>query len=597
MTSVVKNATLTSFVKEHFKLKGGDNFTKISGRDVSAVFEKCDALYFDGRINKKLRLDGVRLTFKVTVDSTPPEWEFAEYVDDGGSENYLYTVRPLVERGEARGASPQETRVDKLIMTVKTIIIDVMIRLWMPSLPPPAEGWWPGEESLYRTASMATCMYSKYFPLRPSVVAQTSISPAKVSISPKKLTMLSQRVTEKVHTPDEARGTSFRDEARGTSFRGEARGTSFRGEARGTSFREEKLEGRPPEKSDSRASPRERSSTSREILPYRNVANSCYLDSLLVVLLEIPFYRNAIFSSDPKHHPYTEAEVGAVCPARKISIDQFRKLATELKDALVADYEAMRSYPTPSSKSLVCVAPRKLLERCLPAMKGGVVFQVNLVYGALAGVFPEMSMKFPYRVHTAIEGVSSEDAEETPSEDVEETASASSEGAEASFSVSETKYMRLEYLNAWDYFDPLTDVESPYPELLFDKYDGPNLVFFNSGTPRIKIFNSVGKESGFNLIAGDRTTGVHRYSVTKARAFGETIINGRYRLVGVITLEGLAPNREGGTHYTGYFRRESGWYHYNDVGPTITPLERLPEAGVWKETAGKQPSMYFYVKT
>ena len=157
------------------------------------------------------------------------------------------------------------------------------------------------------------------------------------------------------------------------------------------------------------------------------------------------------------------------------------------------------------------------------------------------------------------------------------------------------KYEKLSTFAMWDFLDPLTNIGkgSDYKEIRWDLLRARGIVFYNGGTPRIKRLNSKGLEKGVNIIDGV----TYPFSVNKIRAFDKTIMNNRYGLVGVITLQGVSPTGEGGSHYVAYFLGgDQKWYYYNDLTSRIVEIKDLPNDGVWVENNGKMPSMYFYQK-
>jgi hypothetical protein len=302
---------------------------------------------------------------------------------------------------------------------------------------------------------------------------------------------------------------------------------------------------------------------------YENWSNSCYLDSLLMVLLYSidSFWKSVIFE-DTKGTIKNLVTTPDVCKNPKVN---YKVLTNEIKKQIIKDYEDLgKGEPKRCSKL------RSLLATCLPQMKENgqwVMFNVGAVYEALATVFPELTLKIPTQIFKKVDG-------------------------EIEYVLQSNSQDEVPLLSFWDFMDANDQHEgaAAYKALAFDKVESEILVFYNGGTPRIKKLNETGVEKGYFMI--DNTK--YLFEANKARAFGESILGGPndkfgYDLVGVITLEGISPNNEGGSHYTAHYKGNDGkWYYYNDLGAIVKPVNSLPIVGVWTEAQGKMPSMYFY---
>lgn len=197
--------------------------------------------------------------------------------------------------------------------------------------------------------------------------------------------------------------------------------------------------------------------------------------------------------------------------------------------------------------------------------------------------------------------------------------------------------MFKEVFTFWEFMDPIDDIEDRAQEFLWDEIDEDVLVFRNSGIPPIVNFgddepeeidvtvfkpSSVAKlpdgwkryksrkskdyyyrheENDISQweIPEDSTTEIEMIQtvetkiINKKRVFGETILDGRYEMVGAAILQGTTPGEEGGVHYVAYVNTLEGWYFYNDDGSVWTSLEKFPKK-VLKEKYGDKPEMYFY---
>jgi len=281
---------------------------------------------------------------------------------------------------------------------------------------------------------------------------------------------------------------------------------------------------------------------------YQLLQNSCYLDTILMIILggDASSWRETIFTEDVNHTDYVHF-LSAFPKAA--SIERVRSVAYQLQTSLFDDYSAIFSNSTIGS--LTSTSIRECFASILPDMKLGgawAPFESSIIYDLLADFFPGLKTQCPVRIVK--------------------------DGAPSSFQKRPRNLLQM-----WDYMDPLTDTEGSYEEILWDEIDSPMLVFQNGCLPPIREFDSLRPED----VVTDNT----RKIVHKRRAFGETILQGRYRLSGVVTLVG-------GGHYIGYIRAAGTWYYYNDSGPEFRELPSLPRIGVWQESHGAKPDLLFY---
>jgi len=193
----------------------------------------------------------------------------------------------------------------------------------------------------------------------------------------------------------------------------------------------------------------------------------------------------------------------------------------------------------------------------------------------------------------------------------------------------------------WDFIDPFDNVEDTAQEYLWNDMDYPILVFRNGGIPAITNFGSTCSETVnvpiFKNVKVDRKLSYLKANkiplplewkiskdgftnridktvvedaivkikevqtitttvvINKARAFGETIINGKYEIIGAIVLLGTSIGKDSGVHYVSYVKTPSGeWYYFNDIGAVWKRLDEFPP--LFKEEEGRKPEMYFYKK-
>lgn len=307
---------------------------------------------------------------------------------------------------------------------------------------------------------------------------------------------------------------------------------------------------------------------------YKNWENSCYLDSLLIFLFENPnpFWREILFTPPINTDSYPRDDFGmevSVCPASDDTTvtthEEALDLARKISVQLLQDYK-MLNFKT--RKPIKCVDVRKLLSKCNPAILADGTydyFNVGEIYDGLCELFPKMKMLI------------------------------SEQTIRASGKKEQTKSVWLNTIPMWDFMDSHSDATDDYKVIRWGEITTPVLIFINTGVPRVRYLNKIGIEKGKFYI--DHTE--YKFEKKKIRAFNEYIINKRYRLDGVITLKGISEYSEGGKHYTAYIRKgkTKKWFYYDDLNPTLTIVDSLPEIGVWLEGSGHMPAMYFYSRT
>lgn len=276
---------------------------------------------------------------------------------------------------------------------------------------------------------------------------------------------------------------------------------------------------------------------------FNNWSASCYLDSVLTIMLETQsnFWRHTIFDWKPENN-------------QSINPD----LAKQVQTALLEDYEALHK---PETETVECVNLRELLAVQDPLMKrssgGWKMYEPGSTYATFVQLFPNLAIDAPVRmIRPEIEEVES------------------------------IKYKTNAAFTFSDFMiGPTPEDDEDYQEILWDEIQSPALIFTHQGAPPIKIFDSLEDED--------------KLEYEKVRAFGPKIINDRYKLTGVVVLHGRITKTGGGGHYTCYFLAKDGqWYHYNDLGPSfelIGKVEDLPRKGIWEQSSQLLPTMYFYV--
>ncbi len=271
--------------------------------------------------------------------------------------------------------------------------------------------------------------------------------------------------------------------------------------------------------------------------------NSCYLDSLLAVLFfeESGTWREALFGTNVDNIPYIPE---GVCDIKGgSSIDTTEKIAAQAKAIQVqlrADYDRLSTGAT-----FACSLVRTLLWQCLPSMKENerwTVYNVAAVYDLFTEFFP--TLKIEYKQSVVKFG-----------------------------QVLSTDTKRIGMFQMTDFMGEYSATDDTHPEIDWMGITAPVLAFYNGGTGAVRRFDSSQSEP-----------------LRGSGHFGLTILNERYKLVGVVTLLGRV-------HYISYFKSGDVWYHYDDTHPRgVERLTHLPKQGVWMDVGGHMPSMFFYVR-
>lgn len=266
---------------------------------------------------------------------------------------------------------------------------------------------------------------------------------------------------------------------------------------------------------------------------YTYHSNSCYLDSLMMVLFSNDTIVNALLFS-PISIPYESI----VCGKKKLTKDQALLFAKRVREVLLQDYDTLQS-----GRNTKCSVLRTVLGECEPAISGGVMYNSAEVYSILSELFG-LKMEIEY-------------------------------------SVSEDLQLRST-VSTFDFMSADTAIE-------WNALDSNIIVFQNDMNPPIRRLNEEGLENG--KVKGEY------FAVFKERAFGETILDGRYVLFGVVVLDGVVYGQSSGSHYTSYYRGIDGkWLKYNDQLSKTKPVDDLPSRGVWEFSNARMPYMYFYKK-
>lgn len=304
-----------------------------------------------------------------------------------------------------------------------------------------------------------------------------------------------------------------------------------------------------------------------------NWSNSCYLDSVLMVMMtnKSNFWRETITTTDLGTTTFDRGDC-------KVGGGKIEPKAETFQKAFIQDLEKLSLKET-RRQDRYCTNIRNILASCvegvrLPSGAWPILNSTN-IYQAIAGLSPGLKFKYPRQINRY-----------------------SVERGE--FEKDTITYPEVATLNAWDFLDSYQDHDlgKDYPEIRWDLMKAPIIVFGNGAAPRIKNFGSSGKESGFTTIGGAS----YPFSVVKARKFDLYLDDlgpnaGKYELVGVVVLHGVSSRNEDGSHYTAYIKRKGDrWYHYDDLSGDLVELESLKKSQLFQERNGHMPLTFFYAR-
>jgi hypothetical protein len=284
--------------------------------------------------------------------------------------------------------------------------------------------------------------------------------------------------------------------------------------------------------------------------------NSCYVDSLLMPIFfsKLEDIRANLLGAVVSTLSWDDATF-VRCLG---STDRLREYAQKIQDILIEDYDSMLR-----GDKARCLSLRMSITECIPELideEGSWdFFNVGMFYTILCNLFPLLKIDVPkFRVRDGMRII----------ENIRE----------ATLSVSD-------YLQAP--LDPLP-ADALLPNMVvWEAFDAPYVCFTNDGV--IKRLNETGEERfQYQLDGGSRV----RDKVFKHRAFGETILDGRYELVAVVMLEGVDSGGEGGTHYTCFYKTRESWVHFDDM-KGISKIPALPEYAL-QEKNKKKPNFLIY---
>jgi len=279
----------------------------------------------------------------------------------------------------------------------------------------------------------------------------------------------------------------------------------------------------------------------KEIGRFSNVRNSCFLDSLLFVLLVSDgsnYIRDVLFNSDIRNIPYN---VKQVCDRSKTikTRQQVRELAYRIREMLKVDYRRLQG-----GEVFQCNTLRQELRKSDPEIGTGAVYTPIEVYGILAHLFPKLQVYFPPKFIVT--------------EDISGNLNPARE------TVGLTQKITFSDLEYFPYSIREYGPEGVGSFYIWDDINEPLIVFHNTGTNPHK--------------------------------FTEFIFKGRYRLFGAVMSRGrVSQTEEGGGHYNAFLRINDKWFYYDDMyPPTLRHLEKLPAKEIFEVGRTSIAELLFY---
>lgn len=303
--------------------------------------------------------------------------------------------------------------------------------------------------------------------------------------------------------------------------------------------------------------------------------NSCYIDTLLIVMLD-NLSKKFMYDMIQRSYDISDYE-SIICDGKK-SVTETIEYAAKIRDIIVQEYNNINSGGT---SYLTCTKFRNVLTTCLPGIRSPegsyVTYNVAEVYTLLADLFPKLKISAPYNLIK-------------------------------NSKVIDRGTHKLALFSMWDFVGKsVTEVKPGGTEgtegtggddgeaavtYLWNEIDSNILVFNNTSAPVILDFSVLTSERSVVSVG----TGNYVSVIEKQRIFSEVIL-GSYRLTAAIMLQGYVPGKESGTHYVACYINKSGeYYFYNDIGPVYRKIEAFPpEVFKYTPTSGI-PQMYIYAR-
>lgn len=286
-------------------------------------------------------------------------------------------------------------------------------------------------------------------------------------------------------------------------------------------------------------------------------SNNCYLDVILTIIYKTDHFRNIVLGTDTSKCKYSPSAMCSV-KSKLYKPRHILSVAKTLTSVLIDSFCSLSI-----SKDVVSKDINEVLALCDPGMSGNSFYNSSDVYTLFCNFYPALLMNTPYRVVKRQNG---------------------------NKKIKESYYKRAT-IGFWDYLgeNKINENIDIHSDINWGKINDEILVFQNTGHPNIHIYNVIGREKEY----------------TKIRKFGETILNGKYRIFAAVMLSGVPKTNQThtknplhffGSHYTLYIQEDGIFYHYNDQGPRYDFVGKMFPTSVFRRMEGSYPEMYFYKK-
>ena len=359
-----------------------------------------------------------------------------------------------------------------------------------------------------------------------------------------------------------------------------------------------------------------------------NWENSCFLDSLIMVLLfsSTDYFRSGIFLHNPQRYNYKETKTNSITEEKYVELNEvcagdanisiggwLKRYASthpddprsaEIKntgddgvlkfirenrsDGLVKRAEIVTEKQTKNmaekiqraffkiyggltseeGENMMCYSLRSLLVNCIPDLSESRRKPYDYVQLAPHIVYNYLANLFP---------------------------PLKMEGYREVFRNKKSLGRWKEVFLMQDFIEPLGERPTP----LWDEMRLPALIFQNGIMPHVENFGSSESEHAASEFQEEA------FAIHKARVFGEYILNGRYRLTAAIMHHGERPGDmyeevevSYANHYTAYIRpffNKEVWYNYDDMGEEWEKTDDLPvTVFIDEKHNGSRPELLFY---
>lgn len=314
---------------------------------------------------------------------------------------------------------------------------------------------------------------------------------------------------------------------------------------------------------------------------FANRANSCYIDSLLLVIFlsAAQGYRTATLGFDVMEHDYqhwdsakgkpVNPNVNQTKAAENWSGREFKDFVYDIQEVLLGMFERISTaVQSKKMKYTTCTSLRRVLSRGVSGILSEQLSSGEL-FSILAKFFPRL---------------------------IEGTHKALHVGQDSRGNLTEPT-PRVYTNELFTFSDYMIDRQETEPGKTRDwrTIDSDTLTFQNGLTPMFTHYGSMKSERVTHNLFGIEVSDI----VRKNRAFSEYILQGRYRLAGVVLNHGRldGPTISSG-HYTAFIRpyyNSDVWYRYDDLAPSMKAVDegKLPSYVFW-DTGTRRPELLMY---